>query len=190
MFSSHSSANAQARRFEIPCSLQLWNASFDSIKTQIGVVEQTGRNDGPEIDGYLRSVGLGKGYPYCYAGQYWGFYVASSAGVCRGGKLDVPLLRVGLASAGFYNGCRKGTQTVAIPQPKDLIFWKFAKTASGHVERIDSVKRAGWVTTIGFNTSAGTTGDQRDGGGVHPRLRNYKFPLGRMQVLGFLGRKS
>lgn len=35
--------------------------------TQLHVRELTGRNDGPEVEKYLKSVGLGKGYAWCMA---------------------------------------------------------------------------------------------------------------------------
>lgn len=39
--------------------------------SQLGVKEATGRNDGPVVESYLRSVGLGKGYAWCMAFVYW-----------------------------------------------------------------------------------------------------------------------
>jgi hypothetical protein len=39
--------------------------------SQVGVRERTGRNDGVEVEAYLRSVGLGKGYPWCAAFTNW-----------------------------------------------------------------------------------------------------------------------
>ncbi|HVW97499.1 MAG TPA: CHAP domain-containing protein [Mucilaginibacter sp.] len=39
--------------------------------TQVGVKEATGHNDGPAVEKYLKSVGLGKGYPWCMAFVYW-----------------------------------------------------------------------------------------------------------------------
>ena len=39
--------------------------------SQIGVREATGKNDGPEVEMYLRSVKLGKGYPWCSAFVAW-----------------------------------------------------------------------------------------------------------------------
>lgn len=40
--------------------------------------ELTGRNDGPEVEAYLRSTGLGKGNPWCAAFVRW---CLDSAGV-------------------------------------------------------------------------------------------------------------
>ncbi|SEL99132.1 hypothetical protein SAMN05216436_10188 [bacterium A37T11] len=39
--------------------------------TQIGVREKTGKNDGPEVEKYLRYIGLPKGYSYCAAYVCW-----------------------------------------------------------------------------------------------------------------------
>lgn len=39
--------------------------------SQVGVRELTGKNDGPEVEAYLASVGLEKGQPYCAAFVYW-----------------------------------------------------------------------------------------------------------------------
>ncbi len=41
--------------------------------TQLGVHEATGHNDGPVVESYLASVGLGKGYAWCMAFIYWCF---------------------------------------------------------------------------------------------------------------------
>lgn len=182
---SCNSAKAQPRRVEINCSAQLWKASFDSVMSQIGTTEKTGNNDGEQIDNYLRPVGLRR-VAYCYAGQYWGFYVAAG-----NNKSKVPLLNSALASAAFnYSKINGWLSPIVHPQPLDLIFWKFSRTPFGHAARIIAVNRAGWIETIEFNTTSGNTGNQRDGGGVWRRKRNIRYPLGRMGLLGFIGRKK
>lgn len=179
------SAKAQARRYEINCSAKLWKASFDSTITQLGVKEKTGNNDGVQVEKYLRSVGLPKGNPYCMAGQYWSFTVAAARL-----QESVTLLKSGLASAVFNFAAKTGVQTAAIPHELDLIFWKFAKTVSGHVARIEKIGRAGWITTIEYNTGSGISGNQRDSGGNYRRQRNIDYPLGRMNLLGYIGAKA
>ncbi len=42
-----------------------------TYKSQIGVRELTGNNDGPEVETYLSSVGLNKGYSWCAAFVKW-----------------------------------------------------------------------------------------------------------------------
>lgn len=39
--------------------------------SQIGVRELSGKNDGKDVEKYLRSVGLGKGYAWCSAFVHW-----------------------------------------------------------------------------------------------------------------------
>jgi len=42
-------------------------------ESQIDVRELTGNNDGYEVEKYLRSAGLGKGYAWCAAFVYWSY---------------------------------------------------------------------------------------------------------------------
>lgn len=44
---------------------------IEFAKSQIGVREATGHNDGPIVEKYLASVGLGKGYSWCEAFCYY-----------------------------------------------------------------------------------------------------------------------
>ena len=41
--------------------------------SQLGVREKTGKNDGPEVEMYLKATGLGKGNPWCAAFVRWCF---------------------------------------------------------------------------------------------------------------------
>ena len=45
----------------------------ETYTSQIGVREATGRNDGKQVEQYLKSVGLGKGYAWCSAFVRWCF---------------------------------------------------------------------------------------------------------------------
>lgn len=48
--------------------------SVDSVYlSQIGVREATGKNDGVQVEKYLKSVNLGKGYAWCAAFVKWCF---------------------------------------------------------------------------------------------------------------------
>lgn len=63
------------------CFLWVWNSAasqsllreelIDIADSQVGVREATGRNDGSEVEMYLRSVDLGKGYAWCAAFLTW-----------------------------------------------------------------------------------------------------------------------
>lgn len=50
--------------------------------SQVGVMELTGRNDGPAVEAFLTSVGLPKGNPWCMAFLYW-CYAGAAASLLR-----------------------------------------------------------------------------------------------------------
>lgn len=165
------------QRYELPCSNSVQELSLLYAKLQVGVREKTGRNDGKEVEAYLASVGLKKGNPYCQAGQYWCFERASK---CFGDKNPLP--KTGATSVAWNYAAKEGTKTTIAPVKGDLIYWRKPNSWQGHVERIKEILKAGWVKTIGFNTSKG-----REGDGVYERKRNYKHFLGRLVVRGFVG---
>lgn len=162
----------------------LARASLDSARTQIGVHEAANRNDGPRIRLYLAAVGLSEGNPYCAAFVVWCFRAASDA---IAGRPTIPIRRTALASAIYADARKRGRADSSGVHAGDLVVWKFSRTINGHVGRIDSVGRAGWVATIEANTSSGARGSQRDGGGVYRRRRNLRYPLGRMPLYGLVG---
>lgn len=152
--------------------------------SQIGVRERTGHNDGAEVEAYLRSVGLGAGSPYCWAGQYWCFLQVTPRG------MNPPILRTGLCSAGWSDALRRGNATEFRVQRGDLLVWRHLTGPQGHVERSTTGElRGGWVRTAAFNTTSTNTGSQREGGGVYLRARNVRHPLGRMILRGSIGRR-
>jgi hypothetical protein len=52
--------------------MTLAQSSLEVATRQIGVQEiPKGSNSGPEVEIYLKSVGLGKGYSWCMAFVYW-----------------------------------------------------------------------------------------------------------------------
>jgi hypothetical protein len=175
-------------RYEVTCNKQLLQASQDSLYAQIGYIEKTNKNDGKQIEKYLKSVNLTKGNPYCAAGQYWCF---SSA--CHDLGLSssvIPIYKTGSTVKMFNIVKKKGLKSNIKVRKNDLIFWVLPNGINGHVERIIKVKKAGWIETIGFNTSSGIIGDQRNGGGVYKRNRNLYHILGRMKVRGLIGFKN
>jgi len=182
----YGSAKAQIR-VELQCRSDLFYASLDSAKKQVGVKEKTGRNDGYKIRLYLASIGLKEGYPYCMAGQYWCFKVSASALLLP--SSFIPIDRTGTANVMFNSASKKGKRTKYEANLGDLIIWKYGNSISGHVERIFNEKRAGWVDCVGFNTSNGKIGSQREGNGVFITERNIYSPIGRMQIRGLVGFK-
>jgi hypothetical protein len=66
------------REPEVVQPLRKTTSISDVYLSQLGVCEATGHNDGREVEKYLRSVGLGKGYAWCAAFVHWCF---DSAGI-------------------------------------------------------------------------------------------------------------
>lgn len=173
-------------RYEVACPDALWTRSQAIARTQIGVRERTGRNDGPRIAAYLRTVSLSVGNPYCQAGQYWSFdSAATELGIS---KTLIPLKRTGSTQAAFADVRARGRRTDVMPKPGDLLTWTCARNpAQGHVDRIEQVLAGGWLKLLGFNIGVGGTDGERDGGGVGVRMRNWMHPNMRMLVRGFTG---
>jgi hypothetical protein len=178
-------AQAAPQRVALPSDSTLWYKSLAIAQTQVGVREATGRNDGPQVRAYLRSVGLGVGNPYCQAAQYWAFAEASKQLSLP--PQAIPILKTGSTQAAWHNAVRRGRKTELLPLRGDLITWWTKGTSFGHVERVVRVMSGGWVQTVAFNTSSGSRGSQRDGGGVYLRYRNWVTPDMRMLVRGFTG---
>jgi hypothetical protein len=155
---------------------------------QEGLREQTNRNDGPQVTAYLASIGLKAGYPYCAAGQYYCFWQAARE---LGLPLSaIPIKRSALASEIFNHARSIGTPTQYRARLHDLIIWRRPGSYRGHIERVIAGGKAGWVTTIGFNTSPAFKSSQDDGQGVFRRKRNIYHPIGRLLIKGLIGFKS
>jgi hypothetical protein len=172
-------------KYIIPVKKDVYNLSMEILKSQVGVREATGRNDGKEVEMYLKSVGRFKGDAYCAAFQYWCFFEA----VKRLGYDNsyIPINRTGLAN-GIYNfASETGVHSTFLPSVGDLLVWRNKGSYSGHIERITKVQIGGYVTTIGGNTS-GTS--LNEGDGVYVKRRHIKNPIGRMLVRGLVGFKQ
>lgn len=70
-------------------SVELYATLRDSVveifSSQVGIKERTGKNDGTIVEGYLASVGLRKGNPWCAAFVYWAYNKAGVKGIPRSG---------------------------------------------------------------------------------------------------------
>lgn len=140
---------------------------------QVGVREHNNR--GKEVEIYLASVGLPPGNPYCMAGLYWTFDVASKVTKCKN-----PLLRTGSTYRQFEHLKKVGKDGEKAVDRHTLIFWRKGRTWNGHVGRVLMKKQGGWFYVLEFNT------DCKGYEGVCVKLRNIYHPLGMMQVLGFV----
>lgn len=172
-------------KYVINCKDDLLKLSHEILLKQVGVREATGNNDGEMVEAYLASVGLKSGNPYCAAGQYWCF--SKSAEILRLNSAEIPLYRTGSTILMFNKAVERGRKVAYKANVDDLIFWRKKEAYRGHVERVIKLKEAGWVETVGFNTSSGLRGSQDDGNGVFIRKRNIYHPIGRMVVRGLIG---
>jgi hypothetical protein len=147
----------------------------------MGLTEKNNR--GPHIKAYGLEV-FGKpidGFYYCLAGQYWAINQA-----CKQLSLINPLLKTAHCNTLFNWALAKGMPTDNTLKTHDLVIWKYNNSASGHVERIDSVinQKLKIVKTYGFNTGSGTS---NNGNGNFIRTRRLLNPLGRMFWRGTIG---
>jgi hypothetical protein len=171
-------------KYTLNCRKQLLDVSLDTAIAQVGTRERTGHNDG-DVEKYLHSVGLSKGNPYCAAGQYYCFYVSSIA--LKLNTSLIPIIKSGMANSIFSDAKYKGQKVKYFPKKHDLIVWRQRNSSHGHIERIFNVIKAGWIMTIGFNTSGNNRKNQSEGEGVYIKKRNIYNPIRRMTVRGLIG---
>ena len=127
---------------------------------ELWVREETGNNDGERVEGYLASVGLKKGQPWCAA---FISFIFKQAGY--------PAPRTGWSPSLF-----PVARLVKAAAPGNVfgIYFPALKRIAhcGFVERKDG----DWITSIEGNTGAGGA---REGDGVHRRKRHkrtiYKY---------------
>lgn len=135
-------------------------------KSQIGVTERTGNNDGPDIEKYLGSTGLeGTGAPYCAAFNRWVYDL---------GRLRAVGPRSALAAAWVQAPTWTHNGGGRVPLPGDA--WGIYFAGKGRVAHTGLVWVWGnkAVKTIEANTSpdaaVGSAAD-RDGDGVWSKWR-------------------
>ena len=144
--------------------------------------EATGRNDGPQVEAYLREIGLPKGYEWCSAFCVWSF---------RQAGLHVP--SYGRARSWFtaertihradwlrqpeslgQGHLRRRHEPHQLPRAGDLVGYRFRGSAHiNHVGFLDSEWGAGAsVTTVEGNTNQAGS---RTGNGVWRNIRHKRM---------------
>ncbi|RQO65113.1 hypothetical protein DBR40_24705 [Pedobacter sp. KBW01] len=127
--------------------------------SQIGVRELTGRNDGIQVEAYLKYVWLKKGDPWCAANVSWCFGQNGFSKPRSGGC--VQLMEQGETI--YLKGKVK-----EIPQMADVFYiWFENKGRVAHTGFIDNWSNT-WVTTVEGNTNAAGS---REGDGVYKKYR-------------------
>lgn len=139
---------------------------------QIGVVETPiGSNGGPEVEIYLKSVGLGKGHPWCMALVYW---CAQQASVQTG--VVNPLKKTGGVLA-QWNGIDVKYKK-AVPQKGDIFIMDLGK-GQGHTGFVTKVLPSGKIETIEGNTN---DNGSREGFKVCKRMRQISDMKGFIRI--------
>lgn len=137
-------------------------------RSQMNVKEATGKNDGIQVEKYLASVSLGKGFPYCQAFVYWVFNEA-----CKNLKRTNPVPK----TAGVldcFNKAKEKYLVIGTPKPGDQGIMSFG-AGKGHTFIVNEVDGL-YVHTFEGNTSADPTipAEDREGQGNFERRRLIK----------------
>jgi peptidoglycan hydrolase-like protein with peptidoglycan-binding domain len=156
----------------VPAPSPLAAAALDAARGEVGVREvPPGSNRGPEVDAYLRTVGLepaGGSYAWCAAFVYWCYDRGAAAlGVPN------PLPRTAGVLALWNGAGRAGAERIAAAEVSvrpslvrsGQIFVLSTGGGLGHVGLVESVD-GGVLTTIEGNTN---DGGSREGIGVFRR---------------------
>jgi hypothetical protein len=128
--------------------------------SKIGVRERTGNNDGKDVELFLRSTGLGKGYPWCAAFVTWCMIKANVKSPCSAYAPD--WFRSNVI---WIRTWRKD-----YPDAKPgMVFglWFQGKNRVAHVGFIDGEDRNNFYTVEGNTNEVGS----REGDGVYRKIR-------------------
>lgn len=139
--------------------------TLDEVYTSyIGVREATGKNDGQEVELFLKSVGLGKGYPWCAAFVKHCLLEANVPGVDK-------INGMALSCENKNRMIFKSRQMFGEPKPGDVFTLYYA-----HLKRIGHtgfhhrrVNSSVYESVEGNTNAAGS----REGDGVYKKKRSY-----------------
>jgi len=148
-------------------------AHIDTAKKYLFVRELTGKNDGAEIEMFLKSVGRKKGDSWCAA------FVSY---VLTVNKIKVPNVRSGLARDFITKTNKKNISLInnvmlnkSKIQKGDLVVWGWENSYKGHIAFLTGYDiKSNKFYTIEGNTSSGIKGSQDNGDGVYRRIRRYE----------------
>lgn len=150
--------------------MTLQEKALEIAITQIGVEEAPGhKNTGKDVEKYLKEVGLGAGYSWCMAFNFWCFNEAAD----KMGRKN-PLYKTGGVMEQWRQ--RKVEHRATTPQPGDIFIMDYGK-GMGHTGIVEKVNEDGTVSTIEGNTN---DDGSREGYEVCRRIRS------RAKILGYL----
>ena len=132
-------------------------------KSQLGVRERTGNNDGKDVEKYLKSVGLGKGFAWCAAFVHW---CLAEAGVKNSITAWSPTAHNKKNIVYFNNKFKKD------PQQADVItLYYSSKGRIGHTGFFDHMQSENMTANYEGNTNRGNS---NEGDGVYLTFRPVK----------------
>lgn len=155
-FGAHHAGSASVVRDSLRIELQVVYTS------QIGVREATGRNDGPQVEAYLKSTQMKRGAPWCAAFVTWCF-----------DQVGIRNAKSAWSPAWFprSNTIWRNATGGMTPTTGDVfgIYYSNLKRI-GHVGFVDKWS-GNWVITVEGNTNDALS---REGDGVYKRRRNIR----------------
>ena len=135
--------------------------------SQIAVQEATGNNDGKDVEKYLKSVGLGKGYAWCAAYVKWCYDRAKIKTTVNGAAASAH----NRSNLVYFNH-----KFVKEPAPGDAFtLWYSKLNRIGHTGFFHQKLNSTVFETFEGNTSAGGAIDagSREGDGVYRKYRSF-----------------
>lgn len=148
------------------CSLHFSGISQSCVSntyhSQVGVREATGKNDGKQVEAYLKSVKLGKGYAWCAAYVKWVF-----------DQCGIPTTINAMALSAHRPGHLVYSKGKKLKEPKagDVFTLYYAHLKRiGHTGFFDKEINSKVYRTVEGNTNAAGS---REGDGVYIKYRSY-----------------
>ncbi len=137
---------------------------IQSYRSQVGVREATGRNDGFDVEKYLRSTGFDKGFAWCAAFINWNLRQCDSKSAGSAWSPDWFNTNTTIYHRGKFN--------YAQPRGGDVFGIYFpSKSRVAHVGFIDKWGHTTYAQTIEGNTNKAGS---REGDGVYKKFRHKK----------------
>jgi len=132
-------------------------------KSQLGVKEKTGNNDGKDVEKYLKSVGLGKGFAWCAAFVHW---CLIEAGVKNTITAWSPTAHNKKNIVYFNNKFKKPAQQADV-----ITLYYSSKGRIGHTGFFDHMQSENMTVNYEGNTNRGNS---NEGDGVYLTFRPLK----------------
>ena len=131
--------------------------------SQIGVREATGKNDGPEVEMYLKTVGLKKGFAWCSAFVKWSLDEA---------EIPNKINAWSPTAENRNHFVYANKKHIKEPQPGDVFtIWYTKIKRIGHTGFYHEMQNDHIIVTVEGNTNEAGS---REGDGVYKKYRSLK----------------